>query len=530
MGQARTLIQLFDKMKASRTNWDSHWDEVARWIMPNMDFAFTQQSGSTTKGEERHNRTFDQTAEHSAELLASALMSFLVSPTQNFFELTTGDITIDKKPENRDYLQKTVEVAHGIIRNTNFDAEIHSGLMSLVTFGTFILRMDDDPDEIIRYEARPPFTHWIWENEKRVVSTVAEKTKMPIRDAFAKYGMEKFGSQAENLAKDLEQEIEIIRIVLDRKSAKMRALDKFDKPFTSFHIWADKEIILKEVGHRTFPYAVPRWMKLAGETYGRSPGMKALPEARYLNQVKRSTIRALQKAVDPPMLITDDSVLGRVNIRPGGLTSVRSNARDNPPIQPIPTNARPDIGEGGMEQSKEEIRKAFYVDQLQLTEKSRMTTTEVNLRDDDRLRLLSPLIGRMNTELLTPIVAKLLDRMQSEGKMPENMPSDIANSGGLGVFFRSQITRAQNLIEAQNVMQWLGAVGQIAQVDPKAAMVVDTEETVRFLGERHGVMEKLMKTPQKVQEQEQAMQQQQQQMEEAELAEKASKTVSNVQK
>jgi hypothetical protein len=183
-----------------------------------------------------------------------------------------------------------------------------------------------------------------------------------------------------------------------------------------------------------------------------------------------------------------------------------------------------------MEQSKEEIRKAFYVDQLQLTEKSRMTTTEVNLRDDDRLRLLSPLIGRMNTELLTPIVAKLLDRMQSEGKMPENMPSDIANSGGLGVFFRSQITRAQNLIEAQNVMQWLGAVGQIAQVDPKAAMVVDTEETVRFLGERHGVMEKLMKTPQKVQEQEQAMQQQQQQMEEAELAEKASKTVSNVQK
>lgn len=528
MSQARQLIQLFDKMKSSRSNWDSHWDEVARWVMPNMDYAFSRQTGDHIKGEERHNRTFDQTAEHSAELLASALMSFLVSPTQHFFGLTTGDIETDKKPENREYLQRTVEAAHEIIRNTNFDAEIHSGLITFVTFGTFLLRMDDDPDEILRYESLPPFTHYIWENEKKIVTTVAQRVKMPVRDAFAKYGMEAFGEHAKHLGKDLEQEVDILRITMDRKSAKMRALDKFNRPYTSFHIWADRAITLKEVGHTSFPYAVPRWMKLSGEIYGRSPGMKALPEARYLNQVKRSTIRALQKAIDPPMLITDDSVLGRVNIRPGGLTSVRSNSRDNPPIQAINTNARPDIGNGGMEQSKDEIRKAFYVDQLQIREGDRMTTLEVNIRDDDRLRLLGPLIGRANTELLTPVVARLLDRMQRMNLMPKNMPADIANAGGLGVFFKSQITRAQNLIEAQNVMQWLGAVGQIAQVDPKAAMVVDTEETVRFLGERHGVMEKLMKTPQRVAQEEQAAQEQAQQQQQAELAEKSSKAVSNL--
>src|SRR5690606_36917795 len=52
------------------------------------------------------------------------------------------------------------------------------------------------------------------------------------------------------------------------------------------------------------------------------------------------------------------------------------------------------------------IREAFYVDQLQLVNSPQMTATEVMARTDEKLRLMAPMIGRIQSELLGPIIER----------------------------------------------------------------------------------------------------------------------------
>ncbi len=66
-------------------------------------------------------------------------------------------------------------------------------------------------------------------------------------------------------------------------------------PYASDYVWKEKEVLLSEGGYRTFPYAVPRWSKATGEEYGRSLGMKMLPEIKMIQGMRQEYISALQK-------------------------------------------------------------------------------------------------------------------------------------------------------------------------------------------------------------------------------------------
>src|SRR3546814_11589953 len=100
------------------------------------------------------------------------------------------------------------------------------------------------------------------------------------------------------------------------------------------------DLLVSESGYQEFPFAVPRWDTSSGEVYGRSPGMIALPDANTLQQMGKTLLVAGHKAVDPPLLVGDDSVLGTPKTFPGGITTFDMQAaRDlgRIPIEPLQT-------------------------------------------------------------------------------------------------------------------------------------------------------------------------------------------------
>ena len=74
-------------------------------------------------------------------------------------------------------------------------------------------------------------------------------------------------------------------------------------------------------------------LKASNEIYGRSPAMTALPDVKMLNEMSKTTIKAAQKQVDPPLLVPDDGFLLPVRTVPGGLNFYRSGTRDR--IEPL---------------------------------------------------------------------------------------------------------------------------------------------------------------------------------------------------
>ena len=135
-------------------------------------------------------------------------------------------------------------------------------------------------------------------------------------------------------------------------------------------------MVVRTGGYNEFPYLVPRWSKATGEIFGRSPSYNALPDIKTLNKAVEIGLKAWAKAIDPPLLVTDDGVIGRVRMTPAGITVVRSDTA----IKPLQIGSNWQITDLKENQLRTAIRQAYYSDQLQLQEGPQMTATEVQVR------------------------------------------------------------------------------------------------------------------------------------------------------
>ena len=86
------VVKMFDVLTTDRKNWDAHWDEVAKYVVPRKDNVY----GQATPGEKRANRLFDSEGIRSNDELAAALHGMLTNPSLIWFNLSTGDTELDR--------------------------------------------------------------------------------------------------------------------------------------------------------------------------------------------------------------------------------------------------------------------------------------------------------------------------------------------------------------------------------------------------------------------------------------------------
>lgn len=475
------IIAICDKLKARKLNWTDTWEEALENFAPQRNRIYNR-----TVGEERGHRLYDSTPQHFVELLASALHSMLTNPSVQWFGLGTGDTEIDRKTVNQKYIQQLVALVHDILNSTNFQTEIHELYMDLVVIGTGIMLVEEDDDNFIRFMTIPAFEMELAEDHNGVVKTAARKIKMRVDQAFEKYGEEAFGIKAESLKKDISREIEITHLVMPREDADLEKVDTLNKKYASYHVWQEEKILLKESGYDNFPYVAPRWSKLGNETYGRSPAIKTLPDARMLQQMMKTVLRGAQKAVDPPFIMAHDSVLGRLNLTAGGVTAARHGMMDG--IRPLVSGSRVDIGIEVVNQVRLNIKQGFFIDQLQLGGSDRMTELEVNIRNDENLRLLSPILGRLHSEMLDPLVGLILKILLKKKQLPQNTPVDLQTKQ-LKMFYRSQIAKAQTANEGRLLSNYVAEVTQLSQglQKPELLDAINFDEVLKIKASLDGV-------------------------------------------
>jgi hypothetical protein len=105
-------------------------------------------------------------------------------------------------------------------------------------------------------------------------------------------------------------------------------------------------IVLAQGRFATSPYIAFRWLRAPGETYGRSPVMKALPDIRTANKVVELTLKNASIAVAGIWQAEDDGVLNPANIRlqPG---TIIPKAVGSAGLTPLEAPGRGGRGRGG---------------------------------------------------------------------------------------------------------------------------------------------------------------------------------------
>ena len=489
---SKELKDNLSRLQTKRQVWEGHWQEVADYMLPRKSDVNTER----TRGDKRNIKIYDSTAVHSLELLASSLHGMLTSAAQRWFQLRFKEAILNDSDEAKEWLEDATDKMFIAFARSNFQQEIFENYHDLIAFGTSCLFIEEDKDDIVRFSARHIKEIYITENEKGFVDTIYRKFRLT-----AKAALEKFGK--ENISRDLAvkftkapfDDVEIVHVVRPRSVFNPNKLDKKNMPFQSVYMEYETGHIISIGGFREFPYVVPRYLKASNEIYGRSPGMNSLPDVKVLNKMVEVSLKAAQKQVDPPLLVPDDAMILPVRTAPGSLNYYRSGSRDR--IESLQIGANNPLGLNMEDQRRRSISRTFHVDQLLIQENRTMTATEVMQRNQEKMKILGPVIGRLQQELLMPLIIRVFNIML-RNKQFLQAPEILVNQE-VDIEYVSPVAVAQKGTQLESIMRGLEIFGSIAQIAP-VTDYIDENGLVKQIINILGLPAKMIKSDKQVQE------------------------------
>ena len=510
----KSLLKRFDRLTSQRQNWETHWQEVADYMMPRK----ADVTKTRSKGDKRTELIFDSSPLQAVELLSASLHGMLTNPSTPWFSLRFKNSEMDNEDEAKEWLESATETMYTAFNRSNFQQEIFELYHDLITFGTAAMFIEEDDADLIKFSTRHINEVFIAENDKGRIDTIYRRFKISARAAVQKFG-DKISSDIKSIVdKDPYKEIEIIHAVYPRKDFNPTKKDKSNMPFESVYIEFKTGNELSVSGFKEFPFVVPRYLKASNEIYGRSPAMTALPDVKMLNEMSKTTIKAAQKQVDPPLLVPDDGFLLPVRTVPGGLNFYRSGTRDR--IEPLNIGANNPLGLNMEEQRRDAIRAVFYVNQLMMQDGPQMTATEVIQRNEEKMRLLGPVLGRLQSELLKPLIDRVFNILLRNNMLPQ--APEFLSGRDIEIEYVSPLAKAQKSSELQSIMRAIEILGSLANVAP-VFDYVNFDNLVKHLADIVGVPQKILKSQSQVNAERQQAQQQQQEMQQMQQVQQLAK-------
>jgi hypothetical protein len=139
-------------------------------------------------------------------------------------------------------------------------------------------------------------------------------------------------------------------------------------------------------------------------------------------------------------------------------------------------------------ETEERIRRAFYEDlflMLANTDRRQITAREVAEKHEEKLLMLGPVLERLQTELLDPLIDRTFGILQRNGVLP--LPPPELQNRELSVEYVSVMAQAQRLVATGAIDRLTQFTGAIAGVWPEARHKIDATRAIDEYAESLGV-------------------------------------------
>ena len=145
-----------------------------------------------------------------------------------------------------------------------------------------------------------------------------------------------------------------------------------------------------------------------------------------------------------------------------------------------------------------------------------MTATEVVQRNEEKMRILGPVLGRLQAEFLEPLIGRSFSILSRQNALPP-VPEFLVGMP-LAIQYVSPLAKAQKLGDLQSVLRTIEILQPFAQIDPSVLDYLDTDGLALHVMDVLGVPARVRKGQEEVQQIREERQQQQQAMQEQEQA------------
>lgn len=548
MSDIDKLLKRVDSAFSSseRSNNEMLWDELSEFMLNNQHKFFRESAASTTDisnlvssnaGTRKTRRLYDSTALQAVQDLASAFQSTLTNPATTWSKLRYQDDRLNNDEEALQWLEQVNKKIHTELAESNFDTEISKSYQSLVALNNMAFFQESDTDENGIFQGfrftSLHLSQMAWsENKDGIVDTLYRKFTMTARQAFEKWGDSVSDKMIKILQENPDKDLDFVQVIFPReeKDIQLNELGLAPgnkRPFASIYIDMNHKHKLEESGYYEFPIHVTRWSLAPGEKYGRGPSLYALPNVRTINKLMEEYLIAVARDNNPPVLVSSRDVMGNLNLGPKGLSVVR----DVNGVRELVSSARMDRVFDVLNRLESSIKSIFFIDKLQplgsLEKKERMSQFEVTKRLEEMQSVLGPVLSRLNSEFLQPLVIRAFKILLRSNSLPP-VPDIIRELGlDIEIVFVNQLARSQQIQDITTIQQWVQNMGQLAQIDPTVLDNVNSDGIAKHSAQILGVPEVALRNIDEVQalrKQRAEAQQQAAQMEQAQAgAEIASK-------
>ena len=409
----------------------------------------------------------------------------MLRPTEKeWFKMAPEDKDRLNNDANR-WLEKTAAVQRRAMysRGSMFNRATKEADHDFAAFGQCVVscRLNRNADGLL-------YRNWhlrdvVWqENEEGKIGMIGRKWKPTARDLVTLFQGKVHQKVTEANKKSPFQKISCYHIICD---ADMYSDDPRGRPYWSIFYDCENFHILEAVPVWNQEYVIPRWQTVSGSQYAFSPAtITALPDARLIQSMTYALLEAGEKAVNPPMVATQDAVRSDVSIYPGGITWVGQeyDERLGDALRPISQDLRGlPFGDNMAADARAMIAQAFYLNKLTLPERApEMTAYEVGQRVQEYIRGALPIFEPMESEYnggLCEMTFDVLMRAGAFGSM-RDVPASLQ---GADVQFRFE-SPLHDAIEQQKGQKFLEAKALLAEavdVDQAAIYVLETRVAMR---------------------------------------------------
>ena len=474
---AQNIIQRFERAKRRRDIWENHWQDC-------YDFALPQRGDFTSvrvPGERRGQTLYDGTAMDAVDQLAASLLGNLTPPWTQWFGFKPGpDLSAAEANALAPILEDAAKTIQAHFDRSNFSVEMHQCYLDLVVGGTASLYLEEaEPGAFsaFKFTAVPLSQIVLEEGEAGFLDGSFRELSLTLAQLRSRYPLAEIPFDVlRDGEKDAQARFKILESILPTDGA-------FD--YNAILVDQSLPTLLSSGRFGNSPAINFRWMKSPGEVYGRSPVMKALPDIKTANKVVELILKNASIAVTGIWQADDDGVLNpaNINLTPGAIIPKAVGSKG---LSPLEMPGRFDVSQLVLDSLRARIRSALLTDKLGQVGDARMTATEVLERASEMALLLGATYGRLQSELLTPLIARAFNILKRRGEIP-----DITLDGRLvALDYRSPLARAQGQRSVQNTLTWINSV---IAMGPEASASVDLGRAARFLGEALGVPSDLIR-------------------------------------
>ncbi|MFM2128459.1 MAG: hypothetical protein RL477_5 [Pseudomonadota bacterium] len=508
---ADRVIRRFAEAKLARGTWETHWEQVAERALPSYAGSFT--SETRTQGERRTSEMVDPTAALALPKFAAAMESMLTPRNSEWHAVTALDKSLRRNRQVAAYYESVTQALfrYRYAPRANFQSQMHEVYMSLGAFGTgamFIDGLNWYGERGLRYRALHLGEIYFLENHQGIIDTALRRFDLTARQAAQKFKEENL---PEDIRKALADEkgnggdkkfwfVHCVQPRGEEDGYDAKRLDVKGMKFASWYVSETGKQVVNEGGFHTFPYPISRYVVAPGETYGRSPAMMALPAIKVLNEQKKTVLKQGHRTVDPVLLAHDDGVVDTFSLKPGAINSGGVSAEGRPLVHALPVGNLA-IAHEMMDAERMAINDAFLVTLFQiLVDTPQMTATEVVERAREKGALLSPTMGRQQSEFFGPAVERELDVLASQGLLPPKPLILQQAEDEYEIVYTNPLSRAARAEKAAGFMRWLGWASEIVGLtqDPSPLDWANWDEAMPELADITAVPALWVNSPERV--------------------------------